>query len=348
MKLSIIVPVYNVAEYIEKCILSLQDQDIVKEDYEIIVVNDGSPDSSAEVVRRLQGIYNNIILLEQENQGVSMARNNAIAIARGNYLMPIDPDDYIVPNSLMMVLDKAINQDLDVLYLGFDILDNKNNLIWKSPFKDLENKIFPGIEGYFAARGKQVMDPDRSVAILYRRALLEDFSISYTKDVPYLEDGLFLAKVFCHCRRCAFDSSPFYQRTTRPGSATHSKLVHSEKALAGFLKAAEDLRTFRRLHGLKNEQNKLVNHVIAKFILLPVTSCAGSRDLRAFRKVKDKIRTLGFNKLDLAGCREIYYKYGVHYNRSINWFFLYYSSQLILKSFSYRFSPFGKPARIAK
>uniref|UniRef100_UPI0030DB473E glycosyltransferase family 2 protein n=1 Tax=uncultured Imperialibacter sp. TaxID=1672639 RepID=UPI0030DB473E len=103
MKLSIIVPVYNVEEYLERCVRSLEDQDIPRSDYEIIVVNDGSPDNSKEVVERLQRELSNIILINQENQGVSMARNAGIDRASGEYLVVVDPDDYVAPNSFASI-----------------------------------------------------------------------------------------------------------------------------------------------------------------------------------------------------------------------------------------------------
>ena len=73
--LSVIIPIYKVEPYIERCLRSLLNQDLSKEDYEIICVNDGSPDNCREIVKRLQKEFENIILIDQENQGVSIARN---------------------------------------------------------------------------------------------------------------------------------------------------------------------------------------------------------------------------------------------------------------------------------
>ena len=92
-RLSIIIPMYNVERYVNKCLLSLEDQDIPMEDYEIICINDGSPDNSREVVIRLQKEFNNIILIDQENQGVSCARNAGINSACGEFVLFIDPPE---------------------------------------------------------------------------------------------------------------------------------------------------------------------------------------------------------------------------------------------------------------
>ena len=121
--LSVIIPMYNVAIYVERCLRSLEEQDIPQENYEIICINDGSPDNCSDIVRGLQFVFSNIVLLEQENQGVSMARNNGIEAATGRYILFIDPDDYVEKNSLGRKLDIISRHSLDVLYTGFTILN---------------------------------------------------------------------------------------------------------------------------------------------------------------------------------------------------------------------------------
>jgi glycosyltransferase involved in cell wall biosynthesis len=348
MLLSIILPVYNVEEYIERCVISLEQQDIATNDFEIIIVNDGSPDNSRQVVETLMKRFSNILLINQENKGVSAARNEGIYRAAGQYLLFVDPDDYVLPHSLGPLLNKAILQDLDVLYLAFDILDAEGKLEWKTAYSDKEAMQFSGVEAYFAARGQQVRDPDRSWAMLYKRSLLQEFSIDYPRDVPYLEDGLFLAKVFCVAGQCGFNNTPFYQRTTRPGSATHSNLFYSERALNGFIKAALDIQTFRKKNSLLPPQQELVNHVIAKFILLPVTACVGAVDWKAYQKIKRSIVAAGFSQLELKGCRAVYYQYARYFNESKDWFFVYYSFQSILKSFKFQIAKIRKAVGIAR
>ena len=104
-------------------------------------------------------------------------------------------------------------------------------MIWKTDYNEQSKEIFDGIEGYFAARGNYIKDPDRSWAIIYKRELLKMFNIFYPEKVPFLEDGLFLVKVFSVAERVSFDNEDFYLRTIRPGSATHSNLFHTERAI---------------------------------------------------------------------------------------------------------------------
>lgn len=327
-KLSIIIPAYKVDGYIEKCIRSLENQDLPKEEYEIIVTNDGSPDRSGEIVASLQQEFSNLILINQENQGVSMARNNAIAKAQGEYILPIDPDDYVVPNVLKSVYENAKSRNLDVLYLAYEIFDREGKSIWETNYKSKNDMIFDGVEGYFAPRSMEMKDPDRSWAVLYRLEMLREHNISYPKNVPFLEDGLFLGKVFTVAKRVGFSSAKFYQRTIRKGSATNSRLVFSKKAIDGFLLAVTDLINFSKNIPSGSKDRGLINHVTAKFVFLPLTSCLESNNFSDFRKIVKSLKNLGLKKLDLQGCSGTYLKYGAAYNRSISHFIVVYYSRI--------------------
>jgi glycosyltransferase involved in cell wall biosynthesis len=307
-RLSIIIPVYNVENYIEKCIRSLEEQDLPKTDYEIIVTNDGSPDKCREIVEKLQNEFTNIVLINQENQGVSMARNNAIAIAKGKYLLPIDPDDYVLPNTFNAILEKAESENLDVLYLGFEIFDIKNNSIWKTNYKNFEGKVYNGVEGYFAHRDYDVRDPDRSVALLYRIQMLDKHALKYPKDVPYLEDGLFLAKVFSVANKVGYNDATFYQRTTRIGSATNSKLFYTKYSVDGFIKAVKDVQRFAINNKLENEQLFLVNHIISKFVFLSLSPSIGTFNFKEYFKTLKALKQANLDKLESKGVRFMYYK----------------------------------------
>jgi glycosyltransferase involved in cell wall biosynthesis len=114
-RLSIIVPVYNVEKYIERCLLSLLNQDIPKSEYEIIVVNDGTPDNSADIAQSIADKNENIIVVHRENGGLSAARNTGMEHAHGEYVMFVDSDDYLMPNVLASMVDTATTQGLDIL-----------------------------------------------------------------------------------------------------------------------------------------------------------------------------------------------------------------------------------------
>jgi len=324
MQLSIIVPVYNVEPYIERCIESLMQQDLLHKDYEVIIINDGSPDNSRELIVGLQEEYDNIIFIDQDNQGVSVARNNGLVKATGEYILCIDPDDYIAKGTLGSVLKKARLNNLDVLYLGYTIFGTEGQVEYQSDYKDVSERLMTGPELYFKSRGKKVRDPDRSVGILYKREFLMANKLFYPVDVPYLEDGLFLAKTLCLAERCSFDDDLFYQRTTRLGSATHSDLIYSEKARDGFIKAALEIQKLGNEKKLNNYQQSVINQAIAKFVLLPLQSCSLILERSVFIEFDNRLKELNLKILELKGLMPVYRRLVRVYNFSSTVFYYYY------------------------
>lgn len=111
IKYSFIVPVYNTEKYLKKCLDSLVNQ--TYKDFEIIVVNDGSTDKSSNIISKYQKKYKNIIVIDKENEGLSMARNRGVQKSNGKYIIFVDSDDY-VSNKLLEEVDKKID-DSDIL-----------------------------------------------------------------------------------------------------------------------------------------------------------------------------------------------------------------------------------------
>lgn len=316
MRLSVIIPIYNVEPYVERCLRSLENQDIPSVDYEIICINDGSPDDSRGVVLRLQKEFDNIILIDQANQGVSRARNNGIDKAVGQYLLFIDPDDYVDANSFGRILENADRQLAQISFLGFTF-HNEDDCERKTViYNEYLNKVYPGIEAYHLARGDGKTDPDRMWAVLYEEKFLNSNFLRYLPDMPYLEDGEFLARILCLAERCVFDGHSFYQRTTRIGSATNSKLFHSEKATTGFFLAARNLKIFQLEQSLNKNQIAFLNQPIAKFVLLTVNSSIGWKARKKLVTTISTLKALGFKRIELEGCKSIYRMYGKAYNLS--------------------------------
>lgn len=115
MKLSIIIPVYNVEGYIFRCIESLLNQDLDTSEFEIIIIDDGSTDSSITIAKSYQSKYRNVIIFNQENKGVGAARNKGIDLAKGDYIYFIDPDDYLANNVLKTILNVVEKYNHDIL-----------------------------------------------------------------------------------------------------------------------------------------------------------------------------------------------------------------------------------------
>ena len=113
--LSIIVPVYNVEPFIEECLNSIFDGSVSQTDYEVIVVNDGTKDASMERVAQYISSQYNLVIVNQENQGLSAARMKGLSQARGEYVWFVDSDDWLAPNAVSTVLDLISQTRCDVL-----------------------------------------------------------------------------------------------------------------------------------------------------------------------------------------------------------------------------------------
>lgn len=118
-KLSIILPVYNVERYVRTSLESIFRQGMADEDFEVIIVNDGSTDRSMEMIADIIGQHWNITVISQENQGLSVTRNNGMAMARGEYILMPDSDDLLVENSIPTLLEKALETKADLVVADF-------------------------------------------------------------------------------------------------------------------------------------------------------------------------------------------------------------------------------------
>ncbi len=152
MNLSIIIPVYNVEPYIEKCLESVYAQNVPFETYEVIVVNDGTKDNSMSIVNKYALQYSNITIINQENKGLSQARNAGLKIANGEYIWFIDSDDWIekdILKNLYQLIDKyeadvyatPLNRVKDDINIGHDfsitddiLIKGKDYLFKKLPY----------------------------------------------------------------------------------------------------------------------------------------------------------------------------------------------------------------------
>ncbi len=199
IQLSIIIPFYNVEKYIAECLNSVYNQDIPETDYEVICVNDASPDGSRDIVFEYQKKHPNLVLVEHEvNKKLGAARNTGRTIARGKYIWNVDSDDYIKPNVLKQLIETCNNDELDVLMFNFyksvNGVEQLNNAY---PFTNSD--IYTGIEftNKYCLNHFGEISPVWSQ--LYRLEFLKSNNITtpeynYAEDAPFTFKCLFLAK----------------------------------------------------------------------------------------------------------------------------------------------------------
>lgn len=186
IKISVIVPVYNTSLYLEKCLRSIMDQSL--EEIEIICVNDGSIDNSLEILKEIRKEDKRIKIINQINQGVSKARNEAIKIAKGKYCLNIDSDDWIESKYLEDMYNTAEVNNSDIvisdIFFDFKYTPTKNYVLKDLDIKD--NKIITGKE-YI-----EIFIKDNFYGYtwnkLIKRELYIKNNIYYNKKISILED----------------------------------------------------------------------------------------------------------------------------------------------------------------
>lgn len=115
MLLSIIVPIYNQEKYLSRCIDSIYNQGLNEDDFELLLINDGSTDGSLGIMQAYAVKHKNIRIISKENEGISATRNRGIQEAIGDYIYMPDSDDYLIANGLNYVINNFLNNDIEVL-----------------------------------------------------------------------------------------------------------------------------------------------------------------------------------------------------------------------------------------
>ena len=217
MLLSIIVPVYNVEEYIERCIKSLlkSEESLC---YEIILVNDGSKDGSGNICDKYSETYDYIKTFHKENGGLSDARNYGLKYATGKYIVFVDSDDYLKQNSLNEIYCFLENSDEDIICFDVEKVENeKVELLRYLP----TNKILTGLEFLRL----QYKNKSMQIAVwhnIYRRNLLIENNLYFKKGI-YHEDEEWTPRVFLQAESVVHLQSSFYKYMIREGSIMKQK-----------------------------------------------------------------------------------------------------------------------------
>lgn len=213
IKISLIIPVYNVEQYLEKCLTSCIKQDIPLEEYEIIIINDGTKDNSLSIAKSFEEKYKNIRVYSQENQGLSAARNKGLSLAKGEYVWFIDSDDYIETNCLKKVTDICLNENLDALAVcAANVIDDKH--IRRFSYSD-----------FGVLQGRDVMkDVGLQVCVpftIYRREFLEDNSLKFYEGI-FHEDTEFTPRAYYFAERVSSINDILYFVNQNPTSITRT------------------------------------------------------------------------------------------------------------------------------
>ncbi len=236
LRLSIIIPVYNVEQYIRKCLMSCLNQNLDQSQYEIIVVDDGSIDGSANIVKEVAQNISNILLVRQKNSGLSVARNTGLAKAKGEYVWFVDSDDWIQTDSLEYLVNTACDNELDVLCFGVRYYHTSDHI---------DFSVSPTSQVGIIMSGKDFitkvdMIPAAWVAIYNREFLLRN-NLRFLEGILH-EDQEFTPRVYCMAQKIMYIHQHEYVYLQRQGSIMKSK--HNSKRCQDLLKVADSLYAF--------------------------------------------------------------------------------------------------------
>ena len=262
IKYSFIVPVYNTEKYLEKCLDSLLDQTF--KDFEIIIVNDGSTDNSKNIIDNYTKKYKNIILLDQKNEGLSMARNNGVKKSSGKYLLFIDSDDY-VEKDLLKNIDEKI-EDVDILrYQIITEEENGNNKVIHN------EKGFRSIEGYKAFKeitNYYFVEP--AWCYVYKKKYFVDNNFSFKKGI-YHEDFALIPYVIYKARKVKSINYAGYHYIKRSGSIMdNNDYKKTVKKCFDMLEGYKNLKLFSKNPLVKNNYDDYYLSYISNCVIVKV------------------------------------------------------------------------------
>lgn len=217
---SIILPVYNVAAYLERCLGSILSQNF--DDYEIILVDDGSTDASPEICDRYAKEKCSVRVIHQENGGLSCARNAGLAQAQGQYVWFVDSDDWIEPDALSLLHEACHEQPDMVKFSHFRVAGEKwaiPGLIEVGRYRGRE-ALTPICRQAFCRAGKYLLSVWSHV---YRRSFLEAHQLRFVSErLICSEDYMFNLQALLHVEELVVLEQPLYCYELRPGSLTQT------------------------------------------------------------------------------------------------------------------------------
>ena len=226
MRLSIVTTMYNSAKYLPKCVDSLLNQDLPEDDYEIILVNDGSPDNSLELAEQYASRHKNIKVLSHPNKGLAGARNTGMEAAIGEYLCFVDPDDYVCANIYGKLLGIMDEGRLDMLRFNYDMVNEDYQIINKpkGTVIDYTQQIMDGETFLYERLGYGCF----VWSYVYRLSFLRKTGVMF-KEGAYFDDTNWFPRVCCKAER--IDSVDFvgYYYLQRSGSLVNSMTEEAQK-----------------------------------------------------------------------------------------------------------------------
>lgn len=217
-KVSIIIPVYNAEKYLNQCLESLCNQTLT--DFEVVCINDGSTDSSLEILQDFASKDSRFIIIDKKNEGQGVARNIAIKQAKGEYLLCLDSDDWLETDALEKAYNKITTDNTDILF--FDVYNysekNKKKYLYNYSgiYKNFKNKPFTPHDA-----GRILFQTNGLPFKMYRTKFLQNNNIEYSSH-KFIEDAPFYIKSMLCAEKISCLPAPIYNYRVSLKSATYN------------------------------------------------------------------------------------------------------------------------------
>jgi glycosyltransferase involved in cell wall biosynthesis len=227
IKLSVIIPMYNVAQYLEKCIGSVYNQGLNENELEVVIIDDDSQDNSLIIAKKLTEQKRNVKVISQINKGLGGARNTGIDHATGEYLLFLDSDDWYLPNTLENILNIANEKKLDVLEFAAQGISPAGEISYHK--SACANEICGGFEYYNTVRYM-----NSACNKLYNRYFLINNDLYFSERI-YIEDFEFNTRVFSKANRVMATDYLVAQFLQSPNSITRNTDDEKKKKMVNDL-----------------------------------------------------------------------------------------------------------------
>ena len=223
VKVSVIVPIYNVSKYLNQCLTSLAAQTLEQDMFQVILIDDGSTDDSGEIANYFAKKYSNFEVYHTLNQGVSLSRKLGVKKAKGEYIGFVDGDDFCDTNMFKELLEKAESNELDIVacrnysFTEKGVEDCITTSLYDDKIAETYQEVFKGVITC------TIIDGTESVVLwnkLYKRKLFDEYVIDFGNDI--LEDYLINMQCLKHTERFMQISKPLYYYRISANSLSRS------------------------------------------------------------------------------------------------------------------------------
>lgn len=296
---SIIVPAYNAEKYIEKCVGSLLQQSYA--DFEIVLIDDGSSDGTARVCRMLEQRDERLHYIHQDNKGVSSARNLGMSAAKGEYLLFVDADDYIKPDTLERIAERCKDSSLDLCFFGYQyVVDG----CMKQDVHPLEYYGKKNSDILLALIEQNTFGLACNKAI--RREFLTQNELAFDRDIRVFEDQDLMMRAWNKAEViCCIPESFYYYVSSQTSAMQQFQSAQGSRFFSTHDENLKNLKSFMAQNGIKAEQ---VSSYLLRYVdseIANIVRMASRVDRKEFRPFANQLENSELMKIFRDSYRKV-------------------------------------------